>query len=112
MLIDKATLLSDDNKQGLIQFREKLEGTLVEWQQHLSDDENLNNIIEKVDIPPELERSVNSVAALADYEKQLNDIKSKIQTLSEGNNGGFLVKQTFLFANQGNEEESNRRFKN
>lgn len=108
LLIDKATLLSDDNKQGLIQFREKLEGTLVEWQQHLSDDENLNNIIEKVGIPPELERSVNSVAALADYEKQLNDIKAKIQTLSEGNNGGFLVKQTFLFANQGNEEESNR----
>lgn len=108
LLIDKATLLSDDNRQRLIKFREKLEGILVGWQQHLSDDDSLDNLIEKVGIPPELERCVSSVAALADYEKQLNDIKARILTLSEGNNGGFLVKQTFLFTKQGNGEESNR----
>lgn len=108
LLIDKATLLSVDNRRRLIQFREKLEGTLIGWQQHLSDDDNLNNLIEKVGIPQELKESVYSVAALADYEKQLNDIKARITTLSEGNNGGFLAKQTFLFVDQRNGEDSNR----
>lgn len=95
LLIDKATLLSVDNRRRLIQFREKLEGTLIGWQQHLSDDDNLNNLIEKVGIPQELKESVYSVAALADYEKQLNDIKARITTLSEGNNGGGFSKADF-----------------
>ena len=112
LLIDKATLLSDDNRQRLIQFREKLEGTLIGWQQHSPEDDNLNNLIEMVGIPSELEKSVNSVAALADYEKQLNDIKARITTLSKGNNGGFLAKQTFLFDDQRNGEDCNRTIEN
>lgn len=99
LLVDKATLLSDDIKTNLEHFLMLLDDVQVNWNTTKYLEMSVEDIASKIILSFGLDRYVGSISAFADYVRQLNDIKSKIPKEDDAEASSFMKQET-MFAKE------------